>query len=122
MDQDTTKKHCSFCGTTGDETTGLWGGLGAFICGDCIELFAGGLARRQETGEEPPQPWESLSDTHLLSRMWLIERTAMQAEEFLAEWAQMTRARGVSWAEIGKALAIPARVARARFSAAGSRA
>ena len=115
MDQDTAAKHCSFCGAQGDDEIGLCGGLGAFICGTCVDQIADGLAERRTTGVEPPLPWESMSETHLLSRLWLIDRTVLQAEEFLAEWARMIHARGGTWREIGKALAIPARDARARF-------
>ncbi|MBZ5737899.1 ClpX C4-type zinc finger protein [Nocardioides mangrovi] len=122
MDQDPTSKHCSFCGETGSYDPPLCGGLGAFICGDCIDDNARGLADFQATGIVEPKPWADMSETHLLSRLWLIAGTVTQAEDFLRDWVHMIRGRGVSWTEIGKALGISAQAARARFGSAPARA
>ncbi|MEP9363250.1 ClpX C4-type zinc finger protein [Nocardioides sp. CN2-186] len=115
MDQDPTKKHCSFCGAQGSYDPPLFGGLGGFICGDCVVDFAAMVESARGRAHES-LPWDSMSDPQLLGQLWLIAKTAMQAQDFLTEWVQLLRSRGTSWTEIGQALGISRQRAMARFA------
>ena len=113
MDLDPTKKFCSFCGDPGRVDPPLFGGLGAFICGSCVADFEKVLTRERDP---KPPPWESMSDPELLGELWSIAQTGFQAEDFLAEWVDLVRSRGLSWTSIGQALGIPRHEAQERFT------
>ena len=116
MDVDSTKKCCSFCGARGRGDAPLVGGLGAFMCGDCLDYYAGSVAETRRTGHEPPPPWESMSDPDVLGKLALIVQTGAQVDRFLVEWVHLARSRKLSWAEIGKALGVSRQAAWERFS------
>jgi hypothetical protein len=118
MNLNSTKKHCSFCGEQGSACPPLVGGLGAFICGECVHVFAEGIARDEGRDDVRPPPWDSMSGTDILSKLWLIAGTAYQAEDFLTEWVHLARSRNLSWIEIGKALGISRWEAEERFAPA----
>jgi hypothetical protein len=118
MNLDSSKKHCSFCGEPGSADPPLVGGLGAFICGVCVDDFAAGLAVDRPASIEREPAWDSMTDTDILSKLWLIAGTAFQAEDFLLEWVHLARSRNVSWIEIGKALGISRWEAQERFAPA----
>lgn len=113
MDLDPSKKFCSFCGDQGTADGYLFGGLGAFICGTCVTDFGTVLS-----GDRPskPPPWEGMSDAELLGQLWSIAQSAYQAEDFLCEWVELARERGLSWTSIGQALGIPRLEAQERFA------
>ncbi|WP_051551605.1 ClpX C4-type zinc finger protein [Nocardioides sp. URHA0020] len=113
MDLDSTKKFCSFCGDPGRHETPLFGGLGAFICGPCVQHF-----HETVLGERLPKapPWEAMSDAEVLGQLWAIAQTGFQAEDFLAEWVALARSRGGSWTAVAQALGIPRQDALDRFS------
>lgn len=92
------------------------GGLGAFMCGRCLDYYAGVVARVRETGREDPPPWHDMSDADLLGKLPLIEQSGAQVDRFLAEWVQLLRARNISWAQIGKALGVSRQAAWERFA------
>jgi hypothetical protein len=116
MDLDPTRRYCSFCGNAGTYDPPLVGGLGAFICGDCVDHYAASLAARRLGGVPTPPPWESMSDAGLLEQLRSIAQTGFQVEDFLTEWVEMARSRKVSWSEIAKALGIPRQEAQRRFA------
>jgi hypothetical protein len=116
MDADSTKKSCSFCGEQGREDMPLVGGLGAFMCGDCLDYYSGVVAEFRRTGKNRPPPWETMSDADLLGKLALIVQTGAQVDRFLVEWVQLARSRKLSWAEIGKALGVSRQAAWERFS------
>jgi hypothetical protein len=118
MDADSAKKCCSFCGERGLEDLPLVGGLGAFMCGDCLDYYSGVVAEFRRTGKGGPPPWETMSDADLLGKLALIVQTGDQVDRFLVEWVQLARSRGLSWAEIGKALGVSRQAAWERFSRA----
>ena len=107
MDLDPTKKNCSFCGDPGRHDKPLVGGLGAFMCGDCVDYYAG-VAAAERCKERGPPPWESMSDADILGKLKLILQNGAQVDRFLAEWVLLARSRKLSWAEIGKAWDFPA--------------
>ena len=116
MDADSAKKRCSFCGEPGRDEVGLVGGLGAFMCGACLDYYAGVMAETRRTGAVKRPPWEAMSDADVLGKLALIVRTGAQVDAFLVEWVQLARSRGLSWAEVGKALGVSRQAAWERFA------
>jgi hypothetical protein len=116
MDVDSAKKCCSFCGEQGRTGEPLVGGLGAFMCGDCLDYYAATVAEFRRTGTEAPPPWETMSDVDILGKLALIVQTGAQVDRFLVEWVHLARSRKLSWAEIGKALGVSRQAAWERFA------
>ena len=116
MDLDPTKKFCSFCGNPGSVEPPLVGGLGAFICGDCVDHYAASLAAQRLGGVPTPPPWESMSNAEMLGHLWSIAQTGFQVEDFLTEWVELTLSRGVTLTEVANALGIPRQKAQERFA------
>jgi hypothetical protein len=92
------------------------GGLGAFICGSCLDRHASAMAEHRRTGRSDPPPWEAMSDADLLARLPLIARTGAQVDRFLVDWVRVLRGRGLSWAQVGGALGISRQAAWERFA------
>jgi hypothetical protein len=92
------------------------GGLGAFMCGDCLDHFVAVVAEVRATGVQKPPPWHEMSDADLLGKLPLISQTGDQVDRFLGEWVQLLRSRGISWAEIGRALGVSRQSAWERFA------
>lgn len=116
MDTDVSKKRCSFCGEVGREETKLAGGLGAWICGPCVEYRheVNTSAEKFLAAKEPP--WTRMSNTEIVAVIPQIAQTAIQVEDFLVEWVGLARERGVSWAEIGKSLGVSRQSSWQRFA------
>lgn len=86
------------------------------MCGDCLDHYAQVVADYRATGVEKPPPWHDMSDADLLGKLPLIAGTGDQVDRFLAEWVQLLRSRGISWAEIGRALGVSRQSAWERFA------
>src|SRR4029078_7127472 len=98
----------------------LVGGHGAFICGDCVDYYAGLVAEYRESGIGDPAPWPAMSDDGVLGKLPMIAQTGAQVDRFLVEWVELARSRKLSWAEIGKALGVSRQAAWERFSNSGA--
>lgn len=110
---------CSFCGDPGGPGTDLRliGGLGAQICQRCIDDFHGILHDQARLAEaRGPFPWERMDDAELLATLPQILASAEQNTAFAHEWVDLLRGRGISWAEIGRALGVSRQAAWERFS------
>src|SRR5262249_6257577 len=116
LDTDSAGRFCSFCGEQGRRGEPLVGGLGAFMCGSCLDHYSGVVAAFREPGVGGPPPWESMSDADILGKLPLIARTGAQVDGFLGEWVQLARSRRLSWAEVGKALGVTRQAAWQRFA------
>lgn len=116
MDNNVERKSCSFCGERGRRGMRFAGGLGAMICETCVEHFHDMFRSQRALRRAAKPPWESMSDTELLSNLPLISQTAEQVADFLVEWVQLARARKISWAEIGKAMGVSRQAAWERFA------
>lgn len=116
MEADSEQQTCSFCGRPGRRDQPMVGGLGAFICGECVDVCADRVAEFRSTGEDGSPPWLTLSDAEMLAKLPLIAQTGVQVDRFLADWVGLVRDRGLSWAEIGKALGISRQAAWERFA------
>jgi len=116
MDVDSAKKRCSFCGEPGRADLPLVGGLGAFMCGTCVDYYGEVVAAFRQSGRDNGSPWEEMSDPEVLGKLSMIVRTGAQVDQFLLEWVQLARSRTLSWAEIGRALGISRQAAWERFA------
>ena len=112
-------RTCSFCATPGGPGTDvvLFGGLGAQICQPCIDVFHDTYhddARRKNA--LGAAPWDRMSDAEVLATLPQILASAEQNVAFAHEWVEMLRERGISWAEIGRALGVSRQAAWERFA------
>lgn len=121
MDTNPAHRTCSFCGVQGTADTLFAGGLGAMMCSDCVshfhDKFSSEEGRRSISLRSMRQlPWDEMSDAELLSNLPMIAATVTQVSSFLADWVQLARDRGLSWAEIGQALGVSRQAAWERFA------
>ena len=116
MDFSPVGKVCSFCGLVGVESTKFAGGLGAMMCGDCLEYYHGVFASAERSAAITRPPWDDMTDAELLSKLPLISMSAEQVNEFLREWVALLRSRKLSWAEIGNVMGVSRQAAWERFS------
>lgn len=121
MDINPAHKTCSFCGVQGTADTLFAGGLGAMMCSDCLSGFHHEFSTEEgrrsiSLRSKARMPWDEMSDTQLLATLPMISATATQVISFLADWVQLARDRGLSWAEIGQALGVSRQAAWERFA------
>ena len=116
MDYDLGTWMCSFCGEQGSSERPLVGGLGALICGPCVDRFHALASPAAAAPESTEPPWEAMSNTELLGQLPRILRTADQVDRFATEWVSLIRDRGESWTAIGQALGVTRQAAWERFS------
>jgi hypothetical protein len=113
-------KICSFCGVAGGPETLLIGGLGAQICVRCIDAFHAAVHdEEQVAAAKKASPWDAMSDAELLATLPLILAAAEQNTKFAQEWVGLVRTRGISWAEVGRALGVSRQAAWERFAPKG---
>jgi ATP-dependent Clp protease ATP-binding subunit ClpX len=114
-------KICSFCGVAGGPETQLIGGLGAQICFQCIDAFHAAVHdEEQVAAARRASPWDAMSDAEMLATLPLILASAEQNTQFAQEWVGLVRARGISWAEVGRALGVSRQAAWERFAVKGT--
>ena len=116
MDWRVESKICSFCGEQGSQENRLAGGLGAMICMRCLEHFYDVTRTPELMAGETRPVWDEMSDADLLSKLPLILRSAAQNADFAVDWVGLIRARGISWAQIGKVLGVSRQAAWERFA------
>lgn len=116
MDKNVERKSCSFCAKQGRKGMRFAGGLGAMVCEECVEHFHEMFASPTKSRRALEPPWESMSDTEVLSSLPLIAQTADQVDDFLVEWVELARSRKLSWAAIGKAMGTSRQAAWERFA------
>jgi ClpX C4-type zinc finger len=109
-------KVCSFCGNPGSRKNRLAGGLGAMICMECLDVYYHHSRSAKRVAQATGPVWHEMSDAELLSKLPLILRSAAQNTEFAHDWVALIRARGLSWAEIGKVLGVSRQAAWERFA------
>ncbi len=125
---------CSFCAKSQFDVGKLVAGPGVFICNECIDLCnqiiteemarKGGSADdaddavRSGDAQDPPtlKAWDGLSDEDLLAEMVRAHAAHQNVDRAVAHCVAALRARGVSWARIGEALAMTRQSAWERFS------
>ncbi|RYB94132.1 hypothetical protein EUA93_07110 [Nocardioides oleivorans] len=109
---------CSFCATPGGPGTDvpLIGGLGAQVCGTCVDDFHATLHDDEAMAASRAFPWDSMSDAEVLAVLPQIMASAEQNQAFAREWVDLLRERKVSWAEIGRTLGVSRQAAWERFA------
>lgn len=109
-------KTCSFCGVPGTATTEFAGGLGALMCRSCVERYHH-IFVTPEKKAAVRRPWyDEMDDETALATLPKILQAADQVEDFAREWVEVLRDRGLSWAEIGRAMGVSRQAAWQRFS------
>jgi hypothetical protein len=109
--------RCSFCGKSQEQVKALVSGPGVFICDQCVQLCLKYVA-----GPKPPQrPPESLlpdnAPTEKLLKALDGYNSAFEAVgDGMRDIVEILREREVSWATIGKALAVSRQAAWKRFA------
>jgi len=102
---------CSFCLCTADEVDRLLAGAAAHICDACVAACDRILA-------DPSTPFPVMVETDddgLLRRLRSAADHAASADAGLRGLIDLLRARRVSWARIGDALAVSRQAAWERF-------
>jgi hypothetical protein len=102
---------CSFCLRTSDEVDRLLAGASAHICDRCVGACDAILA-------DPAIGFPSMSeddDATLLVRLGAAGGHATAADHGVRGLVELLRARGVSWARVGEALAVSRQAAWERF-------
>ena len=105
--------RCSFCGRSEDLVSKLLAGPKVHICGDCVGLCNDIL---RADGTAPFANLGELSDAEILNTLQGVGIAADSLHAVLAERVDELRRREVSWAMIGKALAVSRQAAWERFS------
>ncbi|MDZ5661480.1 hypothetical protein HN031_07805 [Nocardioides sp. zg-1308] len=110
---------CSFCGTPGGPGTDLplIGGLGAQVCGVCIDDFHATIHDEEALAAARGSfPWDTMTDAEVLATLPQILASAEQNVGFAQEWVDLLRERNVSWAEIGRTLGVSRQAVWERFA------
>ena len=108
---------CSFCGKSQHELQKLIAGPAVFICDECVKLCSDILdskANRDVT--EAWEPWQALSDTHLLATLPGVLTHSESVRDGLQSRVDELRKREVSWTRIGEALGMSRQAAWERFA------
>jgi len=116
--------HCSFCRKSNVEVETLIGGIGVFICNECVEVANEALAKlraAQEPGVEKvpfdyPRQLRGAQSEKLLKLVAGVEPLRQDVAAYQALNVDILRERGVSWAEIGSALGVSRQAAWKRFA------
>ena len=109
-------KLCSFCGGLYGTDRRLIGGFGAQICVECVHRFAEIFGSPEELTRATRSPWDEMTDEELLDMLPKIVATSEQVDDFLRDWVELIRDRGISWQHIGLALGVSRQAAWERFS------
>lgn len=109
-------KICSFCGEPWSLERRFAGGLGAQICGECIQRYAEIFSTEDNFRKANRPAWDEMSDEELLETLPRIVGTSEQVDQFLHDWVDLIRERGISWQHIGLALGVSRQAAWERFS------
>ena len=105
--------RCSFCGQEEEEVSKLLAGPKVFICGECVGLCNDIL---DADGTAPFANLSDLSDEEILRTLEPVRAAAESLHELLHKRVDELRSRELTWATIGKALAISRQAAWERFS------
>lgn len=84
-----------------------------YICNECVSLCDYILAEELSV---PLRDWEEMSDDKLLAEMLRVHASHERVDRNVGDIVRHLRARGISWARIGEALAMTRQSAWERFS------
>jgi hypothetical protein len=109
---------CSFCGKSQIEVKTLVAGPGVFICDECVQLCQAIIDKKQEPAtREVPNPLlpDNAPTGTLLKSLAGHNGAFERIDVAMQDIVDILRARQVSWATIGQALAVSRQAAWKRF-------
>jgi len=116
------KARCSFCRKDNMAVDVLIGGIGVFICNECVGVANVALSDVGPiTNKVPYDASKQLAacDTEkLLTLVAGVEPVRQDVADYQALNVDILRERGVSWAQIGQALGVSRQAAWKRFERA----
>jgi hypothetical protein len=104
--------RCSFCKKPESEVAKLIAGPSVAICDACV----GTCNRILEATPASFAGWGTMSDADLLASLKPAEATVDAVRSVLQNQIETLRKRGITWAEIGRALGVSRQAAWERFS------
>jgi hypothetical protein len=112
--------RCSFCRKSNADVDALIGGIGAFICNDCVGVANGVLASLPPSERKAPdyagRQMREADTEKLLSLVAGVEPLVEDVNAYQTYSVGILRERGVSWAQIGQALGVSKQAAWKRFA------
>jgi hypothetical protein len=108
--------RCSFCGKSQTEVKKLIAGPGVFICDECVELCLPIIAEKPKTRGVPNSLLPDNAPTEKLLKTLAGYNGAFESVgAAMQDVVGILREREVSWAAIGKTLAVSRQAAWKRF-------
>jgi hypothetical protein len=116
--------HCSFCRKSNVDVETLIGGIGVFICNECVEVANEALANVRAARDpgatkvpfDYPGQLRGDQSQKLLTLVAGVEPLRRDVAAYQSLNVDILRERGVSWAEIGGALGVSRQAAWKRFA------
>jgi ATP-dependent Clp protease ATP-binding subunit ClpX len=116
----TFEARCSFCRKSNADVDLLIGGIGAFICNECVDVantvIAQTPASHRQARDFVGEQMRSAPTEKLLRLAAGVEPLVDDVTAYQAFTVDLLRERGVSWAEIGGALGVSRQAAWKRFA------
>lgn len=112
--------HCSFCRKSNADVDVLIGGIGAFICNECVGVANDVLAKtppsERKARDHAADQMRAAATEKLLRLVVGVEPLVEDVTAYQAFGVAVLRERGVSWADIGGALGVSRQAAWKRFA------
>ena len=112
--------HCSFCRKVNTEVDVLIGGIGVFICNECVDVANTTLRKTSPVTERVPydaaKQLRACDTEKLLKLVAGAEPVFQDIAGYQALNVEILRERGVSWAQIGQTLGVSRQAAWKRFA------
>ena len=112
--------RCSFCRKSNVDVDVLIGGIGVFICNECVAVANDALGKTPVGVRQPRDhagnQLRAAPTEKLLRLVAGVEPIVEDVGAYQAFSVSVLRARGVSWAEIGGALGVSRQAAWKRFA------
>jgi ATP-dependent protease Clp ATPase subunit len=108
--------RCSFCGKSQTEVKTLVAGPGVFICDECVQLCQSIIAKQAAPQEVPGSLLPDNAPTEKLLKTLAGYNGAFESvDAAMQDIVDILREREVSWARVGRALAVSRQAAWKRF-------
>jgi len=116
----TFEARCSFCRKSNADVDVLIGGVGVFICNECVSVANDVLAKtppsQRQARDYAGEQLRGAATEKLLTLVAGVEPLVEDVAAYQAFNVNLLRERGVSWAEIGGALGVSRQAAWKRFA------
>ena len=112
--------RCSFCRKGNIDVDVLIGGIGVFICNECVDVANETIRKSGRVAVKVPydaaKQLRAAETEKLLKLVAGVEPLVQDVAAYQALNVEIARERGVSWAEIGGALGVSRQAAWKRFA------